>query len=51
MKSDIKKETIGGVKNRKEVQKEVGGKMFVYDKRNRAITCAFSRDLHLTLCS
>ena len=29
----------------------MGGKTFVYDKRNRAITCAFSRDLHLTLCS
>ena len=45
------KRNIGGVKNRKEVQKEVGGKMFVYDKRKRAITYTFSRDLHLTLCS
>ena len=41
----------GRVKNRKGVQKEEGGKTFVYDKRNMAITCAFSRDLHVTLCS
>ena len=41
----------GRVKNRKGEQKEEGGKTFVYNKRNRAITCAFSRDPHLTLCS
>ena len=46
-----RKKNNGRVKNRKGVQKEEGGKTFVYDKRNRAITCAFSRDLHLTLCS
>ena len=45
------KKNNGRVKNRKGVQKEEGGKTFVYDKRNRAITCAYSRDLHLTLCS
>ena len=41
----------GRVKNRKGEQKEEGGKTFVYNKRNRAITCAFSRDPDLTLCS
>ena len=46
-----RKKNNGRVKNRKGVQKEEGGKMFVYDERSRAITCAFSRDLHLTLCS
>ena len=46
-----RKKNNGRVKNRKGVQKEEGGKTFVYDKRNRAITCAFSRDLHSTLCS
>ena len=46
-----RKKNNGRVKNRKGGQKEEGGKTFVYDKRNRAITCAFSRDLHLTLCS
>ena len=46
-----RKKNNGRVKNRKGVKKEEGGKTFVYDKRNRAITCAFSRDLHLTLCS
>ena len=45
------KKNNGRVKNRKGVKKEEGGKTFVYDKRNRAITCAYSRDLHLTLCS
>ena len=46
-----RKKNNGRVKNRKGVQKEEDGKTFVYDKRNRAITRAFSRDLHLTLCS
>ena len=46
-----RKKNNGWVKNRKGVQKEEGGKTFVYDKLNRAITRAFSRDLHLTLCS
>ena len=46
-----RKKNNGWVKNRKGVQKEEGRKTVVYDKRNRAITCAFSRDLHLTLCS
>ena len=46
-----RKKNNGRVKNRKGVQKEEGGRTFVYDKRNRAITCAYSRDLHLTLCS
>ena len=51
MKTDVEKKNNGRVKNRKGMQKEEGGKTFVYDKRNRAITCAFSRNLHLTLCS
>ena len=51
MKTDVEKKNNGRVKNRKGVQKEEGGKMFVYDERSRAITCAFSRDLPLTLCS
>ena len=38
------------MKNRKGVQKEEGGKTFVYDKRSRAITCAFSRDLPIYRC-
>ena len=46
-----RKKNNGRVKNRKGGQKEEGGKTFAYDKRNRAITCAFSRDLHLTFCS
>ena len=46
-----RKKKNGRVKNRNGVQKEEGGKTFVYDKLNRAITRAFSRDLHLTLCS
>ena len=46
-----RKKHNGRVKNRKGVKKEEGGKTFVYDKRNRDITCAYSRDLHLTLCS
>ena len=32
------------------MQKEEGGKTFVYDKRSRAITCAFSRDLPIYRC-
>ena len=40
MKTDVEKKNNGRVKNRKGVQKEEGGKTFVYDKRNRAITCA-----------
>ena len=45
MKTGVEKKNNGQVKNRKGVQKEEGVKTFVYDKRNRAITCAFSRDL------
>ena len=30
-------------------QEEEDGKTLVGDKRDRAITCAFCRDLHLTL--
>ena len=30
-------------------QEEDNGKTFVCDKRDRAITCVFCRDLHLTL--
>ena len=37
-----RKKNNGRVKNTKGVQKEEGCKTFVYDKRNRAITCAFS---------
>ena len=51
MKTDVEKKNKGRVKNTKGVQKEEGGKTLVYHKRNRAITFAFSRDLHLTLCS
>ena len=47
MKTGVEKKNNGRVKNRKGVQKEEGVKTFVYDKRNRAITCAFSRDLLL----
>ena len=47
MKTGVEKKNNSQVKNRKGVQKEEGVKTFVYDKRNRAITCAFSRDLLL----
>ena len=38
MKTDVEKKNNGPVKNRKGVQKEEGGKMFVYDKRKRVQT-------------
>ena len=36
MKTDVEKKNNGRVKNGKGVQKEEGGKTFVYEKRNRA---------------
>ena len=45
---------LDGIANNSEFfatgqQEEEDGKTLVCDKRDRAITCAFCRDLHLTL--